>query len=185
MASRGVNKVILVGNLGQDPEVRYMPNGGAVANITLATSESWRDKQTGETKEKTEWHRVVLFGKLAEVAGEYLRKGSQVYIEGALQTRKWTDQAGVEKYTTEVVVNVGGTMQMLGGRGQGGGAPAGGGQSSGGNNNGWGQPQQPQGGGSNQFSGGAQQSRPQQAPQQNNAPANNEPPMDFDDDIPF
>ncbi|WP_455813876.1 single-stranded DNA-binding protein SSB1 [Pseudomonas graminis] len=182
MASRGVNKVILVGNLGQDPEVRYMPNGGAVANITLATSESWRDKQTGETKEKTEWHRVVLFGKLAEVAGEYLRKGSQVYIEGALQTRKWTDQAGVEKYTTEVVVNVGGTMQMLGGRAQGGGAPAGGGQG-GGNNNGWGQPQQPQGG--NQFSGGAQQSRPQQAPQQNSAPANNEPPMDFDDDIPF
>ncbi|KOC87859.1 single-stranded DNA-binding protein SSB1 [Winslowiella iniecta] len=181
MASRGVNKVILVGNLGQDPEVRYMPNGGAVANITLATSESWRDKQTGETKEKTEWHRVVLFGKLAEVAGEYLRKGSQVYIEGALQTRKWTDQAGVEKYTTEVVVNVGGTMQMLGGRGQGGGAPAGGGQ---GNNNGWGQPQQPQaaqGGNNNQFSGGAQS-----RPQQNNAPANNnEPPMDFDDDIPF
>lgn len=184
MASRGVNKVILVGNLGQDPEVRYMPNGGAVANITLATSESWRDKQTGETKEKTEWHRVVLFGKLAEVAGEYLRKGSQVYIEGALQTRKWTDQAGVEKYTTEVVVNVGGTMQMLGGRAQGGGATAGGGQS-GGNNNGWGQPQQPQGGSNNQFSGGAQQSRPQQAPQQNSAPANNEPPMDFDDDIPF
>ncbi|MEM6162541.1 single-stranded DNA-binding protein [Erwinia sp. P6884] len=183
MASRGVNKVILVGNLGQDPEVRYMPNGGAVANITLATSESWRDKQTGETKEKTEWHRVVLFGKLAEVAGEYLRKGSQVYIEGALQTRKWTDQAGVEKYTTEVVVNVGGTMQMLGGRqGGGAGAPAGGGQSN--NNNGWGQPQQPQGG--NQFSGGQQsQSRPQQPQQQNNAPANNEPPMDFDDDIPF
>ncbi|RRZ88908.1 single-stranded DNA-binding protein [Erwinia sp. 198] len=180
MASRGVNKVILVGNLGQDPEVRYMPNGGAVANITLATSESWRDKQTGETKEKTEWHRVVLFGKLAEVAGEYLRKGSQVYIEGSLQTRKWTDQAGVEKYTTEVVVNVGGTMQMLGGR-QGGGAPAGGGQGQN-NNNGWGQPQQPAGG--NQFSGGQQQqSRPQ--PQQNSAPAGNEPPMDFDDDIPF
>ena len=181
MASRGVNKVILVGNLGQDPEVRYMPNGGAVANITLATSESWRDKATGEQKEKTEWHRVVLFGKLAEVAGEYLKKGSQVYIEGALQTRKWTDQAGVEKYTTEVVVNVGGTMQMLGGRASGG-APAGGGQpSAGGQQGGWGQPQQPQGG--NQFSGG-QQSRPQQ-PQQNNAPANNEPPMDFDDDIPF
>ena len=118
MASRGVNKVILVGNLGQDPEVRYMPNGGAVANITLATSESWRDKQTGEMKEQTEWHRVVLFGKLAEVAGEYLRKGSQVYIEGQLRTRKLTDQAGVEKYTTEVVVNVGGTMQMLGGRPQ-------------------------------------------------------------------
>jgi single-strand DNA-binding protein len=183
MASRGVNKVILVGNLGQDPEVRYMPNGGAVANITLATSESWRDKATGEQKEKTEWHRVVLFGKLAEVAGEYLKKGSQVYIEGALQTRKWTDQAGVEKYTTEVVVNVGGTMQMLGGR-TGGGAPAGGGQAaggqSGGQQGGWGQPQQPQGG--NQFSGG-QQARPAA---QNNAPAqNNEPPMDFDDDIPF
>lgn len=96
MASRGVNKVILVGNLGQDPEIRYMPNGGAVANITLATSESWRDKATGEQKEKTEWHRVVLFGKLAEVAGEYLKKGSQVYIEGKLNTRKWTDQAGVD-----------------------------------------------------------------------------------------
>lgn len=182
MASRGVNKVILVGNLGQDPEVRYMPNGGAVANITLATSESWRDKQTGETKEKTEWHRVVLFGKLAEVAGEYLRKGSQVYIEGALQTRKWTDQAGVEKYTTEVVVNIGGTMQMLGGRAGGGaGAPAGGngGQQQGG----WGQPQQPQQPqGGNQFSGGAQ-SRPQQSSAP--APSNSEPPMDFDDDIPF
>ncbi|MGC4218038.1 single-stranded DNA-binding protein [Citrobacter freundii] len=116
MASRGVNKVILVGNLGQDPEVRYLPNGGAVANITLATSESWRDKATGEMKEQTEWHRVVLFGKLAEVASEYLRKGSQVYIEGQLRTRKWTDQSGVEKYTTEVLVNVGGTMQMLGGK---------------------------------------------------------------------
>ncbi|PZD65260.1 single-stranded DNA-binding protein SSB1 [Pantoea ananatis] len=180
MASRGVNKVILVGNLGQDPEVRYMPNGGAVANITLATSESWRDKQTGENKEITEWHRVVLFGKLAEVAGEYLRKGSQVYIEGQLRTRKWQDQGGQERYTTEVVVNVGGTMQMLGGRQQGGNAPAaGGGQ---GNNNGWGQPQQPQQANNNQFSGGAQ-SRPQQP----SAPAsnNNEPPMDFDDDIPF
>jgi single-strand DNA-binding protein len=129
MASRGVNKVILVGNLGQDPEVRYMPNGGAVANITLATSESWRDKQTGEMKEQTEWHRVVLFGKLAEVAGEYLRKGSQVYIEGQLRTRKWQDQSGQERYTTEIVVNVGGTMQMLGGRQGGqGGAPMGGNQ---------------------------------------------------------
>jgi single-strand DNA-binding protein len=118
----------------------------------------------------------VLFGKLAEVAGEYLRKGSQVYIEGQLRTRKWTDQAGAEKYTTEVVVNVGGTMQMLGGR-QGGGAPAGGGQSQ--QQGGWGQPQQPQGG--NQFSGGAQS-----RPQQQSAPApSNEPPMDFDDDIPF
>nr|WP_113864947.1 single-stranded DNA-binding protein SSB1 [Brenneria salicis]NMN90629.1 single-strand DNA-binding protein [Brenneria salicis ATCC 15712 = DSM 30166]RBP66875.1 single-strand binding protein [Brenneria salicis ATCC 15712 = DSM 30166]RLM32143.1 ssDNA-binding protein [Brenneria salicis ATCC 15712 = DSM 30166] len=179
MASRGVNKVILVGHLGQDPEVRYMPNGGAVANITLATSESWRDKQTGEQKEKTEWHRVVLFGKLAEVAGEYLRKGSQVYIEGSLQTRKWTDQAGADRYTTEIVVNVGGTMQMLGGRQSGAGnAPAGGGQQQGG----WGQPQQPQGG--TPFSGGAQPQQPR--PAQNNTPAqSNEPPMDFDDDIPF
>ncbi|MFV9668848.1 single-stranded DNA-binding protein SSB1 [Pantoea sp. KXB25] len=179
MASRGVNKVILVGNLGQDPEVRYMPNGGAVANITLATSESWRDKQTGENKEITEWHRVVLFGKLAEVAGEYLKKGSQVYIEGQLRTRKWQDQGGQERYTTEVVVNVGGTMQMLGGRQQSGNAGAQGG----GNNNGWGQPQQPQGN-NNQFSGGAQ-SRPQQQPQSAPASNNNEPPMDFDDDIPF
>ncbi|ATA20308.1 MAG: single-stranded DNA-binding protein SSB1 [Gibbsiella quercinecans] len=179
MASRGVNKVILVGNLGQDPEVRYMPNGGAVANITLATSESWRDKATGEQKEKTEWHRVVLFGKLAEVAGEYLRKGSQVYIEGQLQTRKWQDQSGQDRYTTEVVVNIGGSMQMLGGRQQGQGGGAGAGQSAGGQGN-WGQPQQPQGG--NQFSGG-QQARPAQ----NSAPAasSNEPPMDFDDDIPF
>lgn len=116
MASRGVNKVILVGNLGQDPEVRYMPNGGAVANITLATSETWRDKQTGENKELTEWHCVVLFGKLAEVAGEFLHKGSQVYIEGQLRTRKWQGTDGQEKYTTEVVVNVGGALQMLGGR---------------------------------------------------------------------
>lgn len=117
MASKGVNKVILIGHLGQDPEIRYMPSGGAVANLTLATSESWRDKQTGEMKEKTEWHRVCIFGKLAEIAGEYLRKGSQVYIEGSLQTRKWTDQNGQDRYTTEVVVNVGGTMQMLGGNG--------------------------------------------------------------------
>ncbi|MDX7990872.1 single-stranded DNA-binding protein [Xenorhabdus littoralis] len=173
MASRGVNKVILVGNLGQDPEVRYMPNGGAVANITLATSESWRDKQTGEMREKTEWHRVVLFGKLAEVAGEYLRKGSQVYIEGSLQTRKWQDQSGQDRYTTEIVVNVGGTMQMLGGRGGAAGqdAPAQGGS--------WGQPQQPQA--SQQFSGGGAPSRPAQSP----APQSNEPPIDFDDDIPF
>lgn len=118
MASRGVNKVILVGNLGQDVEMRYMPNGGAVANLTLATSESWRDKQTGEMREKTEWHRVCIFGKLAEVAGEYLKKGSQVYIEGSLQTRKWQDQSGQDRYTTEVVVNIGGTMQMLGGNNQ-------------------------------------------------------------------
>ena len=105
MASRGVNKVILVGNLGQDPEMRYMPNGGAVANLRLATSESWRDKATGEQKEVTEWHTVVIFGKLAEIAGEYLRKGSQVYIEGQLRTRKWQDKDQQDRYSTEVVVS--------------------------------------------------------------------------------
>ncbi|CDG99840.1 single-stranded DNA-binding protein [Xenorhabdus bovienii] len=162
MAQRGVNKVILIGNLGQDPEVRYLPNGGAVANITLATSEQWRDKQSGEMREKTEWHRVVIFGKLAEVAGEYLRKGSQVYIEGALQTRKWQDQQGQDRYTTEVSVNVGGTMQMLNSRqgsqqGQ--------------------QPQQHSGQQQSQFWGA-----PQQPPgQQQQSP----PPIDFDDDVPF
>jgi len=118
MASRGINKVILIGYLGQEPEVRYTPNGVTVVNITIATSDNWRDKNTGEIKEKTEWHRVVLFGKIAEVAGEYLHKGSQVYIEGYLQTRKWQDQNGQDRYTTEVVVNIGGTMQMLGGSGR-------------------------------------------------------------------
>jgi len=117
--ARGINKVILVGNLGKDPEVRYMPNGNAVANITLATSESWKDKQTGETQEKTEWHRVVMFRRLGEIAGEYLKKGSQVYIEGKLQTRKWQDNAGNDRYTTEIVAN---EMQMLGSRGGGGGS---------------------------------------------------------------
>lgn len=112
--ARGVNKVILVGNLGKDPEVRYAANGNAIANITLATSESWKDKQTGETQEKTEWHRVVFFRRLAEIAGEYLKKGSQVYIEGKLQTRKWQDKEGNDRYTTEIVAN---EMQMLGSRG--------------------------------------------------------------------
>lgn len=117
MATRGVNKVIILGTLGQDPEVRHMPNGGAVANVSVATSESWNDKVTGEKKEQTEWHRVVIFGKLAEIAGEYLRKGSQVYFEGQLRTRKWTDNAGVEKYTTEIVIQqMGGVMQMIGGK---------------------------------------------------------------------
>jgi single-strand DNA-binding protein len=125
MASRGINKVILIGNLGQDPEVRYMPSGGAVTNITLATSDTWRDKQTGEQKERTEWHRVVFMGKLAEVAGEYLKKGSQVYVEGKLQTRKWQDQSGQERYTTEVLVDGFSVMQMLGGRPQGRRRPAG------------------------------------------------------------
>jgi single-strand DNA-binding protein len=122
----GVNKVIILGNLGKDPEVRFMPNGGGVANLTIATSESWKDKQTGEQKEKTEWHRVVMFGKLAEIAGEYLKKGSKVYIEGALQTRKWQNQQGQDQYTTEIVVQgFNGTMQMLDSRG-GSGAGAGG-----------------------------------------------------------
>lgn len=149
----GVNRVILIGNLGQDPEVRYLPNGGAVANLSVGVSEQWKDKSTGERKQKTEWCRVVLFGKLAEVAGEYLRKGSQIYIEGKLTTRKWTDQAGVEKYTTEIHVNVGGTMQMLGGKQDSSSKPA--------------QNRVPQQSG-------------QQAPQRND-----EPPMDFDYDIPF
>ncbi|MCX9560055.1 single-stranded DNA-binding protein [Vibrio cholerae] len=177
MASRGVNKVILIGNLGQDPEVRYMPSGGAVANITIATSETWRDKATGEQKEKTEWHRVTLYGKLAEVAGEYLRKGSQVYIEGQLQTRKWQDQSGQDRYSTEVVVQgYNGIMQMLGGRAQQGGMPAQGGMDAPAQQGSWGQPQQP-----------AKQHQPMQqsAPQQYSQPQYNEPPMDFDDDIPF
>jgi single-strand DNA-binding protein len=114
--ARGVNKVILVGNLGKDPEVRYMPNGNAVANITLATTESWKDKQSGEQQDKTEWHRVVMFRRLGEIAGEYLKKGSQVYIEGKLQTRKWQDNSGNDRYTTEIVAS---DMQMLGGRGGG------------------------------------------------------------------
>jgi len=116
MASRGINKVILIGYLGQDPETRYMQNGNAVTNITLATSETWKDKNSGEIREKTEWHRIVFFNKLAEIAREYLKKGSQVYIEGALQTRKWKDQSGIERYITEIIVSVGGTMQMLGNR---------------------------------------------------------------------
>ncbi|ELT7571548.1 single-stranded DNA-binding protein, partial [Vibrio cholerae] len=172
MASRGVNKVILIGNLGQDPEVRYMPSGGAVANITIATSETWRDKATGEQKEKTEWHRVTLYGKLAEVAGEYLRKGSQVYIEGQLQTRKWQDQSGQDRYSTEVVVQgYNGIMQMLGGRAQQGGMPAQGGMNAPAQQGSWGQPQQP-----------AKQHQPMQqsAPQQYSQPQYNEPPMDFD-----
>lgn len=213
MASRGVNKVILVGNLGKDPEVRYMPNGNAVANITLATSESWRDKATGEQKEKTEWHRVVLFGKLAEIAGEYLKKGSQVYIEGQLQTRKWQDQnSGQDRYSTEVVVQgFNGVMQMLGGaqgssqqsaggynRPQGGfnqqQAPVqhqpvaqGAAQHSGQHQGGFGQvPQQPA------YNPAPQQSAPKAVPQQRPAPTpqpqqNVTPNLDegWDDDIPF
>lgn len=112
--ARGVNKVILVGNLGSDPETRYLPNGNAVTNITLATSENWKDKQTGQQQERTEWHRVVLFGRLAEIASEYLRKGSQAYIEGTLRTRKWQGQDGQDRYTTEIVVDINGNLQLLG-----------------------------------------------------------------------
>lgn len=114
--AKGINKVIIIGNLGNDPEVRYMPTGVAVANITVATSESWTDKQTNEKKEHTEWHRVVFHGRLAEIAGEYLRKGSKVYLEGKLKTRKWQDQQGVERYTTEIIAN---EMQMLDGKQEG------------------------------------------------------------------
>ena len=123
--ARGINKVILVGNLGKDPEVRYMANGGAVCNVTLATTESWKDKQTGEQKDKTEWHNIVFYRRLAEIAGEYLRKGSQIYVEGKLQTRKWQDKNGNDRYTTEIIAN---EMQMLGGRGGGGSADFGGAQ---------------------------------------------------------
>jgi single-strand DNA-binding protein len=120
--ARGINKVILVGNLGADPETRYSASGAAITNIRIATTEAWRDKQSGEMQERTEWHRVVFFNRLAEIAGEYLRKGSQVYIEGSLRTRKWQDQSGQDRYTTEVVAN---EMQMLGGRGgEGGGSGA-------------------------------------------------------------
>ncbi|EDR1382427.1 single-stranded DNA-binding protein SSB2 [Salmonella enterica subsp. diarizonae serovar 61:r:z53] len=176
MAARGVNKVILVGHLGQDPEVRYMPNGGAVANLTLATSESWRDKQDGEICEHTEWHRVVVFGKLAEIASEYLRKGAQVYIEGQLRTRKWTDQSGQDKYTTEVVVGQNGTMQMLGRRDS---QPQQGGQP---------QPQTPPPaakgeGKAAKGAGKAAKGKNAAAPQQ--PPAQPDPTYDFDDDIPF
>ena len=118
--ARGVNKVIVVGNLGSDPDTRYVPSGSAVTNLSIATSESWKDKQTGEQKERTEWHKVAMFGRLAEIAAEYLRKGSQVYIEGKLRTRKWQDKEGKDRWTTEIIAD---EMQMLGSR-SGGGAPA-------------------------------------------------------------
>lgn len=117
--ARGVNKVILIGNLGGDPEVRYTPNGSAVANATMATSNAWRDKQSGEMQERTEWHRIIFFNRLAEIVGEYLKKGSKIYIEGSLRTRKWQDKAGVDRYTTEIVAN---EMQMLDSRGSSGGS---------------------------------------------------------------
>jgi single-strand DNA-binding protein len=202
--ARGVNKVILIGNLGADPEVRYMPQGGAVANMTLATSESWTDKASNEKKEQTEWHKVVIYQRLAEIAGEYLRKGSKVYIEGKLKTRKWTDKDGVERYTTEIVAS---ELQMLDGRGDG--QQQGGGMSGGmggGQQGGYQQrapQQQPaqQGGYQQPQQGGYQQAPSQSAPQQggyqkpaqqgSQQPAQQqqrppmEPPIDFDDDIPF
>ena len=160
--ARGINKVIIVGNLGQDPETRYMPSGAAVTNFTVATNESWKDKQTGEQKDRTEWHRVAMFNRLAEIAAEYLRKGSQVYIEGKLRTRKWQGQDGNDRYTTEIIAD---EMQMLGGRGgSGGGGSYGGGQGGGGQGGGG------QGGGGQ---GGGGSAPPQPGPD------------DFDDDIPF
>jgi single-strand DNA-binding protein len=119
--AKGINKVILIGNLGKDPEVKYLPSGSAVCNVTMATSENWKDKESGEKKERTEWHNVVFFGKVAEIAGEYLKKGSQVYVEGSLRTRKWQDKEGKDRYTTEIVVS---DMQMLGSRGGSGGSTA-------------------------------------------------------------
>lgn len=173
MSSRGINKVILVGNLGADPETRYMPSGGAVTNLRLATSESWKDKQSGEMQERTEWHRVVMFNRLGEIAAEYLRKGSQIYIEGQLRTRKWQGNDGQDRYSTEIVAN---EMQMLGGRGGGGGGGQGGGQGgqSGGGNF---------GGGSGSRGGGNFDNYNDSKPQPSSPM--NEPQIDPDDDIPF
>ncbi|RLA38709.1 MAG: single-stranded DNA-binding protein [Gammaproteobacteria bacterium] len=173
--ARGINKVILIGNLGQDPDTRFMPSGGAVTNLTIATSETWKDKQTGQPQERTEWHRVVFFNRLAEIAGEYLKKGSKVYIEGSLRTRKWQDKStGADRYTTEIVAN---EMQMLDSRG--GGEGMGGGQ-------GGGQGYAQQGGAPAAQPQRAQQAPAQQAPAQA-APAQNAPAGfdNFDDDIPF
>ena len=171
--ARGVNKVILVGTLGNDPEVKYMPTGGAVTNISLATNESWMDKNTNQKQERTEWHRVVAFRRLAEIMGEYLRKGSQVYIEGKLQTRKWQDQSGQDRYTTEIVAS---DMQMLGGR------SGGTGDFSGANTQQQAAPQQSYNKPAASQPAAAQQ-RPQQRPPQQDAPPHNFD--DFDDDIPF
>jgi single-strand DNA-binding protein len=166
--ARGINKVILVGNLGADPDTRYMPSGKAVTNIRIATSESWKDKQTGDQQERTEWHSIVLYDKLGEIAAEYLRKGSQVFIEGALRTRKWQDKEGKDRYTTEIIAR---DMQMLGGRG---GAGGGGGGASG------------AGGGGGGFGGEEQPRRARPAQQEDRS---SPPPADdgggFDDDIPF
>lgn len=187
--ARGINKVILIGNIGQDPEVKYMPSGGAVTNVSVATSETWKDKNTGQPQERTEWHRVVFFNRLGEIAGEYLKKGSKVYIEGALRTRKWQAQDGTDRYTTEIVAS---EMQMLDGRGDntgmGGGAAMGAAAIANSfdqtpqYNNAPAQGGYNQGGGYNQQGGGGnfnQQPNRQQPPQQ---PAGFD---SFDDDIPF
>lgn len=181
--ARGVNKVILVGNVGGDPEVRYMPSGGAVTNLTLATSESWKDKQTGQPQERTEWHRVVFFNRLAEIAGEYVRKGSKIYVEGSLRTRQW-EQDGVKRYTTEIVAS---EMQMLDSRqgGQQGGQPSA-------QQGGYAPQQDSQQGGFQQQSA-PQQNYQQSAPQQRAPQSAPQQPQqqpggfdsDFDDDIPF
>ena len=163
--AKGINKVILIGNMGAEPETRYLPSGGAVTNIRLATSESWKDKNTGQQQERTEWHRVVFFNRLAEIAGEYLHKGSKVYIEGSLRTRKWQDKEGRDQYTTEIVAN---EMQMLDSRGAGGGGASGGGDDYG--------------------SGGGYAPEPRQAPARAPAAApagKPEEPPAWDDDIPF
>jgi single-strand DNA-binding protein len=169
--ARGINKVIIVGNCGQDPETRYLPSGGAVTNMSLATSESWKDKNTGEQQERTEWHKVVFFNRLGEIAGEYLKKGSKVYVEGSLRTRKWQGQDGSDRYTTEIVAS---EMQMLDSRGGQEGGGGGGYQQN--------RPQQNQG----QQNQGQMQNQGQQQ-QQNQAPKPQAPQgMDsFDDDIPF
>lgn len=167
--ARGVNKVIIVGTLGNDPEVKYSASGSAIANLSVATSEQWKDKQTGEKKEQTEWHRVVIFGKLAEVAAEYFSKGSQVYIEGQLRTRKWTDSNGVDKYTTEIVIpQMGGVMQMLGGK-----------------RDDSGQQQPRQQSGRQPHGGWGTNPQQHQQPRQQSPQGGNETPMGFDDSIPF
>jgi single-strand DNA-binding protein len=171
MASRGVNKVILIGNLGNDPEVKQIQSGSTVTTLSIATSESWTDKQSGQKQERTEWHRVVFFNRLAEIAGQYLKKGSKVYVEGSLRTRKWQDQQGVEKYTTEIMGN---ELQMLDSRQDGGGSY----QSQGQSQPSYSQPSyaapQPQ-----------QSQRPAPQPQQQSAPPSGPGFNDFDDDIPF
>ncbi|HEY0339191.1 MAG TPA: single-stranded DNA-binding protein [Steroidobacteraceae bacterium] len=174
--ARGVNKVILVGNLGADPETRAMPSGSTVANLRIATSESWRDKTSGEQQERTEWHRVALFGRLAEIASEYLKKGSQVYIEGSLRTRKWQDKQGNERFSTEIVGN---ELQMLGGRGGAGGGGGGGASYGAGGSGGT-------GAGAGAGAGGGGRSAPADSYPEYSGPSGpSHEKDDFDDDIPF